>query len=45
MTTQRQMLDLRNGLLAQGGCSDSYLPVVAPSAVPATAGATGQLGW
>jgi hypothetical protein len=43
MTTQRQILDLRDGLLQQCGRPDSYLPVVAP--MPATAGATGQLGW
>jgi hypothetical protein len=45
MTTQRQIQNLRDGLLLQGGCSDSHLPVLMPE--PPTgpaAGATDQLG-
>ncbi len=47
MTTQRQMFDLRDGLLRQSGRSDAYLPVVAPVANPPAGpatGATDQLG-
>ncbi len=46
MATQRQVQNLRVALLRQDGRPDSYLPVVAPGLPkPATAGATGQLGW
>lgn len=49
MITQRQIENLRDGLLRQGGRSDAHLPVVMavvmplPPAGPAT-GATDQLG-
>ncbi len=43
MTTQRQIQDLREGLLPQGLRSDSNVPVVAFPLDPAT-GATDQLG-
>lgn len=42
MITQRQIQDLRDGLLPQGDRMDSNLPVVLPKS-PA-AGATDQLG-
>ena len=49
MTTQRQIENLRDGLLLQGGRSDARLPAGLPVAAPLPAmgpatGATDQLG-